>query len=71
MSRIIYCDICKKRQPMAKELEAWFSFLFYQKYGPSLPGLESDRFSWDLCSECSKKMVEQVLKVKKDSQKAT
>lgn len=61
MSKIIYCDKCKKKQPAKKEA-GWVSLAISARGFERVPQLSNGYLSWDLCSKCGENVIKRILK---------
>ena len=59
MSKIIYCDKCKKKQPTKKE-DGWVGLVVSVRGGKKISGISYE--SWDLCPKCSENIIKKILK---------
>jgi len=61
MSKIIYCDKCKKKQSTKKE-DGWVSLTLSSRGFEKIPEINSGYLSWDLCPKCGEIVIKKILK---------
>lgn len=61
MSKVVYCDKCKKKQP-AKNEYGWVSLTISARGLKNMPKINSSYLSWDLCPKCGENVIKKVLK---------
>lgn len=61
MSKVVYCDKCKKKQPAKKE-DGWVSLTISARGLKKIPEINSSYLSWDLCPKCGENVIKRILK---------
>ena len=61
MSKIIYCDKCKKKQPTKKEND-WVNLVLSSNSLKKIPKINSSYLNWDLCPKCGENIIKKILK---------